>query len=416
MASSAARVHAPETTIGPAATAAAAALRAGDPRAADRLWARAVAAGGPLVEALPGDLRHRAVTFLWRDAEGPAPEVLLVLDTITDRHRDDLGPAILRPIGGRLRAITYRLESDLRASYGFHLAPAIDPGLGRTRPGWRAVRRGLVPDPLCADRMPTAAGGEVSVLSLPDAPPQPWRAADGVRRGRVERHLVPSAALGGARETWAYVPASAARGAPDPLAVAVLLDGDVWGAAIPIAPTLDALIAAGAIPPTCVLMPHSLDAATRERDMAMDDAHVRFLTDELLPWATARWPLTDDPAHTVVAGQSLGGLGAAYAGLTAPRRFGGVLAQSGSFWWPEDDDGTQHERIVAWVRGLDAPPAARFWMEVGRHEWMLLDGNRRMRDALVAAGADVAFREYGGGHDYACWRGGLADGLVALLG
>ena len=83
--------------------------------------------------------------------------------------------------------------------------------------------------------------------------------------------------------------------------------------------------------------------------MAMDDAHVRCLTDELLPWATARWPLTADPARTVVAGQSLGGLGAAYAGLTAPHRFGGVLAQSGSYWWPEEDDGTQHERIVSWV-------------------------------------------------------------------
>ncbi|MGX6450057.1 alpha/beta hydrolase, partial [Patulibacter sp. S7RM1-6] len=232
--------------------------------------------------------------------------------------------------------------------------------------------------------------------------------------GTVERHAVPSAALGAPRETWVYVPPGADAGAP--LAVAVLLDGDVWGDAIPIAPTLDALIAARAIPPTCALMPHSLDGETREREMAMGDAHVRFLADELLPWAATRWPVTEDPARTVIAGQSMGGLGAAYAGLVAPARFGGVLAQSGSYWWPEDDDGTAHERIVGWVDDLQAPPTARFWMEVGRHEWMLLGTNRRMRDALRAAGADVTFREFGGGHDYACWRGGLADGLVALLG
>ncbi|MGX6449362.1 enterochelin esterase domain-containing protein, partial [Patulibacter sp. S7RM1-6] len=189
MASAPARLHAPETTIGPVVVAAVAALRAGDAHAADRLWARARAAGGPLVEQLPDDPEHRAVTFLWRDAGDPAPDVLLVLDTITDRHRDELGPAILRPLGGGLRGVTYRLPADLRASYGFHVAHGIDPGVGRTRPGWRGVRRTLVPDPLNADRMPTAAGGEVSVVALPDALPQPWpAAADGAPRGTVERH------------------------------------------------------------------------------------------------------------------------------------------------------------------------------------------------------------------------------------
>jgi len=100
----------------------------------------------------------------------------------------------------------------------------------------------------------------------------------------------------------------------------VLLDGDVWGSIVPIAPTLDALIAAGAIPPVRALMPHSLDGPTRMADLAMDD------------------------------------------------------------------------------------------------RLMLLDSNRRMRDALAARGIPTSYREYAGGHDYACWRGGLADGLIALLG
>jgi hypothetical protein len=38
-----------------------------------------------------------------------------------------------------------------------------------------------------------------------------------------------------------------------------------------------------------------------------------------------------------------------------------------------------------------------------------------MRDVLVARGYDVAYREYAGAHDWACWRGTLGDGLVALL-
>ena len=41
--------------------------------------------------------------------------------------------------------------------------------------------------------------------------------------------------------------------------------------------------------------------------------------------------------------------------------------------------------------------------------------NRHLRDVLRAREYDVAYREFNGGHDYACWRGGLADGLANLL-
>ena len=422
MASPASRTHAPELAASTALAATVDALRAGDVQAAERLWQRAERAGGPLVEELPGDPEHRAVTFLWRDAEDPAPDVLLLLDTVTDRHRDELGPAILRPVAGAgLRAVTYRLRSDVRASYCFHVAPRIAPDAGTVREDWWTIVRTTVPDPLNADRMRAIGDREVCVLTLPDAPAQPWRTPAGEPQGRVERHLVPTERLGGERETWVYLPPGDALEragvATAPLDVAVLLDGDVWGTAVPIAPTLDALIAAGAIPPLCVLMPHSLDGPTRMREMGMDAALVGFLRDELLPWAAGRWPLTADAGRTVVAGQSMGGLAALFAGFSAPERFGNVLSQSGSYWWPEDDDGTQHERAVAWIADR-APGAAdpRTWLEVGRHEWMLLDGNRRIRDALRARGGRLSYREYGGGHDYACWRGGLADGLIALLG
>ncbi len=47
----------------------------------------------------------------------------------------------------------------------------------------------------------------------------------------------------------------------------------------------------------------------------------------------------------------------------------------------------------------------------------MIEMPRRMRDALKAAGHDVVrYREFNGGHDYVCWRGTLADALIAIAG
>ena len=38
-----------------------------------------------------------------------------------------------------------------------------------------------------------------------------------------------------------------------------------------------------------------------------------------------------------------------------------------------------------------------------------------MHSVLDVQGYDLTYREYEGGHDSACWRGGLADGLITML-
>ena len=42
--------------------------------------------------------------------------------------------------------------------------------------------------------------------------------------------------------------------------------------------------------------------------------------------------------------------------------------------------------------------------------------NRHLRDVLTLKGYEVHYSEFNGGHDYICWRGSLADGLLRLVG
>lgn len=115
--------------------------------------------------------------------------------------------------------------------------------------------------------------------------------------------------------------------------------------------------------------------------------------------------ISPDAADRLVAGQSLGGAVALLTAAERPDAVGAFLAQSASLW----QDGLA-ERVA------DAMPAsARGHLEVGRQEWVLLEPNRELHRRLAGAGVRHRYLEFNGGHDYACWRGGIAEGLAGLL-
>ena len=389
---------------------------AADPSAAAlaAFWAEVAERGSPLVEPLDGDPDHRVVTFLWRDRGGTG-EVVLMANKLTD---PSVWPASVleRLPGTDVWHRSYRLRADWRASY--HLAP--DDDLARAAPSapatgpaqrWSGRAAGAVPDPLNPSRFPGPDGlPELSVVELPAAPPQPWwRVRPGVPAGEVRAHRP------GERIVWVYTPPGY-RATGDPLPVAVLLDGGQWTGRLAAPATLDNLIAAGAIPPLIALMPDAVDTATRWRELACSEAFLAFLTDELLPWAGERWAISADPAGTLVAGASLGGLTALFAGLRAPARFGCVLAQSASLWWPAREEfAADSGRLIRAFATTPRQPL-RIFLEVGLQEWIPLPLHRHLRDVLDAKGYDLHYREYHGGHDALCWRGGFADGLISLWG
>ena len=366
----------------------------------EEFWADAARRGTPLIEAVDGDPDHCVATFLWRGHRATR-QVPLLVEGIADRA--DLAASRLSPLPGTdIWHLSYLLRADHRASY--RMAADISPG---EPPASAALlqRRLLslsahaAPDPLNSrhvqGRWPDR---DASVFELPKAPARPWvEPVATVARGRVERHRLPAGVLGAERDVWAYLPPGSKAAE---LPVLVLHDGDMWFGRLGFQDTLDALIADGALPPLAVLAPDAVDRETRRRELAAYESHVSFLADELLPWAAGRWPLTTDPARTLVAGQGLGGLASLYAGFLRPERFGNVLAQSAPV-----------SRIG---RGVSRPIAVR--LDVGLREGEILDHHRDLYEELRWRGCPVTLGEYNGGHDWACWRGCLTEGLVGLLG
>ncbi|MFJ4851245.1 enterochelin esterase [Streptomyces sp. NPDC088733] len=397
-------------------------------------WRAVEAEGTPLVEAVAGDPGHAAVTFLWRGTA--ATRTVLVLPNQVADPEDLAGNLMSRVPGTDVWHWTIRMRADWRATYALCVDDADSDGSGGSAEGdegtgdgpegcsapgarqayLRRLRRHPRRDPLNRTVFPSRWGAEpLSVVALPAAPVPLGgdRAHPAARAGELSVHTLRSGHLHNWRRVWAYAPA----GHEDltGLPVVVLLDGDVWQQ-LGISQLLDGLVHAGRLPPLIALLPDALDSDTRRRELACDERFVAFLTHELLPWAARRWPVSGDPSRTVVAGQGLGGLAAAYAALRRPERFGNVLAQSGAFWWPaaRREGACPEEWLTGRVRALARRPV-RFHLSAGLQEWGVPAAGHRLRDALSAKGYEVAHHEYNGGHDYLCWRDDLAQGLVGLL-
>ncbi|WP_307872696.1 alpha/beta hydrolase-fold protein [Paractinoplanes ovalisporus] len=371
-----------------------------DPAGLPDWWLRVTETGGPLVEPWRDD--SRLVTFLWRGS-ARSTRVWWGLDVPLERMP-----------GNDLWYATRVMPSDLHTVYclvhdGAEELPRDASGRGKSHvDATNPARYRFVPDP----HDPDDHDAWVSVLALPDAPPEPWLAP---RPGVSPGTLTPERLDPLGREVVVYKPA----GVPTAgLPVLVVFDGWVAREVQRIPTILDNLIAAGEIPPLVALFVTSL-TADRDEELSPASAIREFVTGELLPWARTTLGAGLDARANMIAGASRGGLTAAYIGLTAPDSFGAVISQSGSFWWPSEAPGQL-------VREVAQRPVAdvRFYMDVGIFETYpapggvpsQVDMNRAMRDALRKRGYSVAYAEYSGGHDYVNWRRTFADGLIAVAG
>jgi enterochelin esterase-like enzyme len=370
----------------------------------------------PLLEAIDGDREHLCATVFWR---GEADRVA-ILGGLGGWEVD----ANLMERDGMLWRRTYQVARDLRTTY-FALPDPPD------ELEWTPeLFRRLETDPLNPSVWVSPGDDEdpewgfENVRSLfegPEAPAQPWIVPrPDVPAGTTKLHRVRSEILGNERRVWVHLPAGY-----DPserYGVLVVFDGWAYVNLVPTPTILDNLVSAGRTPPLVAVMPDSLSQDERNLELPCHEPFVEFLTGELLPWARERWSLDDDPERAIVAGSSFGGLAAVYAAFERPDVFGSAISQSGSFGWGVEGE-REHEWLTNRIEAAERR-SARYWLEIGTLEDgdrpaggpSGLSSNRRLRDVLTAKGYDVTYTEYAGGHDYVCWRGSLADALIAVAG
>lgn len=200
------------------------------------------------------------------------------------------------------------------------------------------------------------------------------------------------------------------------LPIVLLFDGQYWATQMPICSDLDALTSSGELPPALYVFIDSIDSSYRYKELGCNNDFWTAIEQELLPWVSTQFFITDDPYKTIVAGQSLGGLCAVYGTLNWPHRFACAISQSGSFWWPKADSPPDKSDFIEEIKAQGkSPTVLNFVMEAGCYEQDMLEVSKLMVNTLKNAGHHVFFEEFRGGHDWLCWRQSLLRSLITVF-
>jgi enterochelin esterase family protein len=406
-----------ETLDSPRLAALAKDIRAGKQDALTAFWEE-VKGKAPMIEPVSGNDKMRWVSYIWR-GDGATQRMGMV----GGLPGSDFPIKPLARLGATdLWYRTEQLPVDARFIYTFmHNYVKLTPG-EKEEERVRKMMNQVRGDPFNPAAFPP--GSIFAIAELPAAPPQPWlKPNPDAPRGEFKAEKFNSAVLNEERSIQIYTPPGYnANGKPYPLLI--FLDGETAPLLFPLPVILDNLTASGKIPPLIAVTIAS--GATRTRDLLCSTNFADFIAKELVPGLRRRYGITADPQQTVISGFSGGGLTAAWVALRHPLVIGAVLSQSGAFWFYEGATTTSPEPAfieTGWLtRQYATTPRLplRFYLEVGTLEQSvflnLVLENRRMRDTLTARGYPVTYSEYNGGHDPLCWRGSIANGLIALLG
>jgi enterochelin esterase-like enzyme len=282
--------------------------------------------------------------------------------------------------------------------------------------------------------LPLRAGQSRFGQSLPDE--RVWRGprapaatpAAWPLRGRLERHELDSVALDEPRTVTVYLPPGADGGLPGlpegglpglpdgGWPACVLADGQSTAS---FAAVLESAISAGAVPPVLLVgVHHAVPPGPQGPDLrAMEylpghdreqfDAHLAFVTDEVLPWAAERFGPPGGrfgrrAGPWLAAGCSNGGAWAIAAAQRRPDVFGAAAAFSAGV-------------VPGKVSRAARSAGVRHYLGAGLLEPGFRRATGEWADRITRAGLPVRHEGWVGGHDCLWWEQRLPVALGWLL-
>lgn len=111
----------------------------------------------------------------------------------------------------------------------------------------------------------------------------------------------------------------------------------------------------------------------------------KFLIQELIPYLTYQYPVSEKAGERVIAGYSMGGLSAVDIAWNHPEVFGKVGAFSGSFWWRKRDAKSrfysdQRDRLMhLQIKKGKYKPGLKFWFQAGTND----EGSDRNKNGVI---------------------------------
>jgi enterochelin esterase family protein len=218
---------------------------------------------------------------------------------------------------------------------------------------------------------------------------------------------VPATRLNDKRDVFVYLPARYEQSPCPTLPAIYFQDGVEALTRFPFSTRADLVYAAhpedAAVLVFIALAPNTPDAS-RDAQYGFGpgskvDDYLAFVKDQVVPLVEGSLRVCSGPNQRGIAGVSLGGLFAAYAGLHAPSTFGFVGSQSGSFWWERDG-------LTTFVKN-NAQLPVRFYLDWGCPDDNCDEG-RAFAAALRAKQYSVeVVEEPNGDHNWQWWEGRL---------
>ncbi len=291
-----------------------------------------------------------------------------------------------------LSRVEYKLEVHRGGHREWHLDP-LNPNRAR--------------DPFGANSVLQSDGYERPVWTLPDA---------SARSGTLEPFTFDSKSLRAKRAGHIYIPPRFRRSRVYPLLV--VHDGSDYLRYAAMKTVLDNLIHRLEIPDAIVVLTDSPD---RLREYGNDEAHARYITEELVPHLASRFPLRDRPEARCLMGASFGAIAAFSTAYQYPAFWGRLLLQSGSFAFTDIGRNNRHgpvfDRVVAFMNRYRAEPTAvseKVFASCGVYEKLIYE-NRSLVPLLAKTGMQVRFAEARDGHNWENWRDRVREGLSWLF-